>query len=427
MADNTKLNLERIRACDGEDIWRTIRGAKVLIDEGTGEIKGGAGGKMNGRKYKPSFGKSLKTGKKVLLPNMHTKFSHHKGSKAELLHRLKKAVEPGSKNFSRSAGNISAGLTDIRKMAIAGTKIKTRHQSPLGSSSDEWTIEDRSGRLVMRRMSDNRSYVMSPANLKKYFGNAYELNVTGLGTPEVIKARKQALIAKRITQKNVKLSTGIAAVSNLKTRSDIIRYLSGKRYLSTCRLPTDLKSAQAVAASLTTVFDRYPLLKGRKLQFLTSKLGSNTYGQCRMLSGTVEIGSDYFNDNKKLSASIKKDVRSGFHPAGVDEHSVVVHEYGHAICSVINQLRGTWGHPGFNGKKFVDYVYYDVCGYTDKTTNATIKSAVSGYAAKNHDEFVAEAFSEALCSPNPRKDALLVLQAVDRAMDGLARLEKVQK
>jgi hypothetical protein len=52
---------------------------------------------------------------------------------------------------------------------------------------------------------------------------------------------------------------------------------------------------------------------------------------------------------------------------------------------------------------------------------------VSGYAAKNHDEFVAEAFSEALCSPNPRKDALLVLQAVDRAMDGLARLEKVQK
>jgi hypothetical protein len=72
-------------------------------------------------------------------------------------------------------------------------------------------------------------------------------------------------------------------------------------------------------------------------------------------------------------------------------------------------------------------VYYDVCGYTDKTTNATIKSAVSGYAAKNHDEFVAEAFSEALCSPNPRKDALLVLQAVDRAMDGLARLEKVQK
>jgi hypothetical protein len=279
----------------------------------------------------------------------------------------------------------------------------------------------------MRRMSDNRSYVMSPANLKKYFGNAYELNVTGLGTPEAIKARKQALIAKRITQKNVKLNTGIAAVSNLKTKQEVYHYLSGKHYLSNYSLPTDLKSAQTVAAGLTTVFERYPLLKGRKLQFLTTKLGSGTYGQCRMLSGTVEIGSDYFNDNKKLAASIKKDVKSGYHPPGTDEHAIIVHEYGHAICSVINNLRGRWGYPGFNGKKFVDYVYYDVCGYTDKTTSARIKAAVSGYASSNHDEFVAEAFSEALCSPNPRKDALLVLQAIDHAMDGLARLEKSVK
>lgn len=93
MADKTELNLARIRACD-EEIWRTIRGAKVLIDAGSGEIKGGAGGKLNGQKFKPSFGRSLKTGKKVLLPSIHTKFSHHKGSKAELLQRLKKSVDP---------------------------------------------------------------------------------------------------------------------------------------------------------------------------------------------------------------------------------------------------------------------------------------------------------------------------------------------
>lgn len=85
MADNSKLNLERIRTCDGEDIWRTINGAKVLIDEGSGEIKGGAGGKLNGKKFKPSFGKSLKSGKKVLLPSIHAKVKHFKGSKAELL------------------------------------------------------------------------------------------------------------------------------------------------------------------------------------------------------------------------------------------------------------------------------------------------------------------------------------------------------
>lgn len=92
--DKTQENLERIQAYD-EDIWRTIRGAKVLIDEGTGEIKGGAGGKMNGMKYKPSFGKNAKTGKKVLAPSIHAKPAHHVyKSKAELFKKLKGAVEP---------------------------------------------------------------------------------------------------------------------------------------------------------------------------------------------------------------------------------------------------------------------------------------------------------------------------------------------
>ncbi len=48
--DNTQLNVERIRACD-EDAWRTINGAKVLIDGESGTIKGGAGGKFTGQKF----------------------------------------------------------------------------------------------------------------------------------------------------------------------------------------------------------------------------------------------------------------------------------------------------------------------------------------------------------------------------------------
>ena len=45
MADKTNINILRIRAWD-EDIWRTIKGAKVLIDTDSGSIKGGMGGKM---------------------------------------------------------------------------------------------------------------------------------------------------------------------------------------------------------------------------------------------------------------------------------------------------------------------------------------------------------------------------------------------
>lgn len=119
MADNSKLNLERIRTCDGEDIWRTINGAKVLIDEGSGEIKGGAGGKLNGKKFKPSFGKSLKSGKKVLLPSIHAKVKHFKGSKAELLQNLKKAVEPPKK---KTMAEVHEAYKQIEYGGLYGSK-----------------------------------------------------------------------------------------------------------------------------------------------------------------------------------------------------------------------------------------------------------------------------------------------------------------
>lgn len=119
MPDNTKINTLRLRACDGEDIWRTINGAKVLIDEGSGEIKGGAGGKLNGKKFKPSFGKSLKSGKKVLLPSIHTKMKHFKGSKAQLLQNLKKAVEPPKK---KTMAEVHEAYKQIEYGGLYGSK-----------------------------------------------------------------------------------------------------------------------------------------------------------------------------------------------------------------------------------------------------------------------------------------------------------------
>ena len=92
MADKSLLNILRIRAMD-EEVWRTINNAKVLIDGDDGTIKGGMGGKWNGKKFKPSWGKNLKTGKKVLKP-WKGKFTHFQGTKKDLLEKLKKAAEP---------------------------------------------------------------------------------------------------------------------------------------------------------------------------------------------------------------------------------------------------------------------------------------------------------------------------------------------
>ena len=95
MADKSLLNILRIRAMD-EEVWRTINNAKVLIDGDDGTIKGGMGGKWNGKKFKPSWGKNLKTGKKVLKP-WKGKFTHFQGTKKDLLEKLKKAAEPPKK------------------------------------------------------------------------------------------------------------------------------------------------------------------------------------------------------------------------------------------------------------------------------------------------------------------------------------------
>ena len=121
MADKSLLNILRIRAMDAEEIWRTIRGAKVLIDKGTGKIRGGAGGKMNGMTYKPGFGRSLKTGKRALKSSIFVKGAFHKGTKADVLKRLKKAVEPPKPTREQ----ISKKAADIRDFKHKFSEAKT--------------------------------------------------------------------------------------------------------------------------------------------------------------------------------------------------------------------------------------------------------------------------------------------------------------
>ena len=61
--DQTKNNLERIRAFDAEEgEWRTINGAHVLIKNG--RIAGGAGGALNGQPFSGGSLKKMPEGKK---------------------------------------------------------------------------------------------------------------------------------------------------------------------------------------------------------------------------------------------------------------------------------------------------------------------------------------------------------------------------
>lgn len=61
--DQSKVNLERIRACDAEEgEWRTINGAHVLIKNG--RIASGAGGALNGQPFRGGSLKKMQSGSK---------------------------------------------------------------------------------------------------------------------------------------------------------------------------------------------------------------------------------------------------------------------------------------------------------------------------------------------------------------------------
>ena len=326
MSDKTLENVLRIRAVDAEEIWRTIRGAKVMIDKGTGEIKGGAGGKMNGMKYRPGFARNLKTGKRVLLPGLHTKLSHFKGTKADLLKKLGKAV-----------------------------------------------------------------------------------------------GKKPELVRKNVTYATVK--NKFAAV---KTREQLKSELLGQGYLGSVRLPQNVNTARLCATGVATVMDRYPVMKEFKLRLTCKQLGAGVLGSCSTdTDQRVAVSQYYYEDEARLKQAADRGRATKFHPAGVGEEAIVVHEYGHAINGIVNREMRKIDPNYFSPRHtFQGYVFFKVCGLNDSMSSGEIEKLVSGYAAKNHREFLAEALSEALCSPHPRPTALKVLAAVDDAMRKISEARK---
>lgn len=130
MSNKTLLNILRIRAVD-EEVWRTINNAKVLIDGDDGTIKGGMGGKWNGKKFKPSWGKNLKTGKKVLKP-WKGKFTHFQGTKKDLLEKLKKAAEPPKKHYNE----VYEEYNNLGKLQYKMAEAKTLEE--LDAAYENW-------------------------------------------------------------------------------------------------------------------------------------------------------------------------------------------------------------------------------------------------------------------------------------------------
>lgn len=183
----------------------------------------------------------------------------------------------------------------------------------------------------------------------------------------------------------------------------------------------DLESAKATFRAYDLVFKKYPQLVGKFSSVTTTKLAQTVYAQCTFgfVNEGVQLNTIYFSNHERLKRVLAREVESGFSPKGLkDPMSIVVHELGHAIDGYLT-FGEQLGGQGKKGPKAVSSMLrpkvMKACGYTVGDTAKT----VSIYATKNAQEWFAEAFSEAMCSENPRPVAAELLKQLDELMKGV--------
>lgn len=182
----------------------------------------------------------------------------------------------------------------------------------------------------------------------------------------------------------------------------------------------DLDTAKAIFKAHENVFNRLPVLRGQLNSINAQKLSAGTYAQCSygLGRGGISVNTSYFSDVERLTKLYANDLAHGFHPAGTTYGSIVTHELGHAVddyLSVIHQLAGL---NGWRAKKVSAYLRPKVmkaCGLKVADT----RTAVSGYATQDAQEWFAECFCEWMDSENPRPVAVKFGKQLLELMKGM--------
>ena len=214
------------------------------------------------------------------------------------------------------------------------------------------------------------------------------------------------------------LPGAILSLADCKTAADVetlmkqqnwfhSKTINGKVYDSNEALSLagcDLDIAKGVYEALDDIYKKFPELIGKLNSVATADLSGSTYAQCSvgLGNGGVTLNKKWFEKLEKLVKQYNIDLMGGFHPAGTDWKSIVSHEFGHAID---DYLTNTLQAAGMLNRWKPKYLSADLrpkvmkaCGL--KVSDA--RTAVSGYATKDHFEWFAECFGEAMNSASPR-------------------------
>lgn len=209
-----------------------------------------------------------------------------------------------------------------------------------------------------------------------------------------------------------------AAIQNASTTSEVVGIMNDGGYFregSTSQLTSvHPVCAREIARSYEAVCERFPFLIGTLGSLTENERRSSAYACCHtMEGGGVDVNPATFHDVENIKRDYASEVRTNWHPADTDWTSVVTHELGHAIDGFMSR-KGILGSQSFStiAQRFSGKLQQKVLRALKKK-KADIGKEVCRYATKNHAEWFAECFAEAMHSPNPRPMATEMMRQLE--------------
>jgi hypothetical protein len=173
--------------------------------------------------------------------------------------------------------------------------------------------------------------------------------------------------------------------------------------------------AVMVVKNIEAVYEQYPFLRGyvhiiEPINDPTSYAMATTrfdYAN-NQIKNVLKISELFMGDIRELKEYYESDVASNYHPKGTDVNAIIIHEMGHFIETKLAEqmakdARELWKmrfEERIVSHKLKEKVLKDL-NVTDSPEHVT--ELLCKYANKNTSEFMAEAFAEAVNSPQPRK------------------------
>ena len=187
-----------------------------------------------------------------------------------------------------------------------------------------------------------------------------------------------------------------------------------------------IEEARKVGRSVDNFCERCPAMKGHIRAIEMDKLGSETYAH--EMASAIGLNSTWYTNSEKFTKQYESDLRSKFHPAGTSTGSVLYHELTHCLETYVNNksrlIGGSYGYKVLNKNEDLSSKILHAVSKKMKKNINDVKREVSRYAGKmyvdgyrpRHAEFLAEAYSEYLTSPNPRPVAMEVGRMMDEEL-----------